>query len=296
MKDKNPSGARGKRVSAAAAAMAIFWGMSCPAAELSHGIWVWHGSAVLAAVDGAAKLRDYCRTRGIDEVYVAVSEHGKIVLDRKTIDAIHLLHAANIRVEALLSSDSADEAGRHRDKLITQVQAIAAFNRQHPGTRFDGVHLDIEPQQRPENKGPGNLIFLTGLVQAYRAVRAAADGLGVDADIQTKLLKGSSTQRRELFESLPRLTLMLYELDTPDSQRDDAAKTRQVHSASQKFLAMAYADLPNSGMARLSVALRTPDYGAGLPAMLNALDEANRDNPRYAGWAQHAYNDLLPAR
>jgi len=256
---------------------------------------VWHGPTVLAAADGAVKLRDYCRTRGISEVYVAVSDHGKMVLDRRLIDAIHLLHASDIRVEALLSSDSADESGRHRDKLIAQVQAVAAFNRQHPGARFDGVHLDIEPQQRPENKGPGNLVFLPGLVQAYRAARAAADGLSVDADIQTKLLKGSNTQRRELFEALPRLTLMLYELDTPDSHRDNAAKARQVQSASQRFLAMAYADLPDTGMASLSVALRTPDYGAELPAMLTALDEANRSSIHYGGWAQHAYNDLLPA-
>ena len=294
MNSKGHSGARCKRLRTAALA-ALFWGLSSHAAQLNHGLWVWHGSAVLASVNGAARLRDYCRMRGINEVYFAVSDHGKMVLDRKVIDAIRLLHGSDIRVEALLSSDSADEAGRHRDKLIGQVQTVTAFNRQHAEARFDGVHLDIEPQQRPENKGPGNLVFLTGLVQAYRAVRSAADGLQVDADIQTKLLKGSSTERRKLFESLPRLTLMLYELDAPDSRRDSAAKARQVQTASEKFLAMAYADLPGAGMASLSVALRTPDYGAELPAMLTALDEANRGSAHYGGWAQHAYNDVLPA-
>jgi hypothetical protein len=278
-----------------ASLLALYWSLPSHAAQLSHGLWVWHGAAVLAPADGATKLREYCRTRGIDEVYIAVSDRGKMLLDRPVSDTIQLLHAANIRVEALLSSDSADEPGRHRDKLIAQVQDVAAFNRQHPGSRFDGVHLDIEPQQRAENKGPGNLLFLTGLVQAYRGVRAAAGGLSVDADIQTKLLKGSSTQRRELFEALPRLTLMLYELDAPGAHLDSAAKARQVQSASQKFLAMAYADLPDTGMANLSVALRTPDYGAELPGMLAALDDANGTNSHYGGWAQHAYNDLLPA-
>ena len=292
MRARNHSSAKGKRFGALAA---LFWGLSCQAAELNHGLWVWHGTTVLAAADGAVKLRDYCRARGISEVYVAVSDHGKMVLDRRVVDAIHLLHASDIRIEALLSSESADEAGRHRDKLIAQVQTVVAFNRQHPGTRFDGVHLDLEPQQRPENKGPGNLVFLTGLVQAYRAARAAADGLSVDADIQTKLLKGSSAQRRELFQSLPRLTLMLYELDTADAHRDNAAKARQVKNASQKFMVMAFADLRDAGMAQLSVALRTPDYGAELPAMLTALDEANKSSAHYGGWAQHAYNDLLPA-
>jgi hypothetical protein len=293
MRGNNRSGTQAKQFSAAAAIVALCWALSCHATELNHGLWVWHGSAVLASADGATKLRDYCRTRGINEVYLAVSVHGRMELDRGVVDAIHLLHASAIRIEALLSSDSADEAGRHRDKLIAQVQAVAAFNRQHPGARFDGLHLDIEPQQRPQNKGPGNLVFLTGLVQAYRAARAAAEGLSVDADIQTKLLKGSRTQRRELFESLPRLTLMLYELETPGVHRDNTAKARQVQSASQKFLAMAYADLPKMGMASLSVALRTPDYGAELPAMLTVLDEANKNNAHYGGWAQHAYNDLL---
>jgi hypothetical protein len=29
--------------------------------------------------------------------------------------------------------------------------------------------------------------------------------------------------------------------------------------------------------------------------MLTALDEANKSSAHYGGWAQHAYNDLLPA-
>ena len=45
--------------------------------------------------------------------------------------------------------------------------SIQTFNQKHPGERFDGIHLDIEPQQRPENKGSGNLGFLAGLVNAY---------------------------------------------------------------------------------------------------------------------------------
>ena len=73
---------------------------------------------------------------------------------------------------------------------IQRVRAVVEFNRGHT-ERFDGIHLDIEPQQRPENKGPGNLVFLPGLVEAYREVRALAEPaqLTVNADIQNKLLK-----------------------------------------------------------------------------------------------------------
>jgi hypothetical protein len=275
----------------AAALLGTLCALSSAAADLNHGLWVWHGPRVLAQAGAAQRLRDYCRARGIDEIYLAVTEHGNLTLDRGVIEAVEALRGAGIHVEALLSSDSADVAGPHRDKLINEVRGVAVFNRQHPKGGFDGIHLDIEPQQRPENKGADNLMFLQGLVEAYRAARVAADGMSVDADIQTKLLKGTSTQRRELLTSLPRLTLMLYEIG--GSQMSKPARMRQVQSASERFLAMAYADLPEAGLASLSIALRTADYGVDLPDMLNALDEANRANAHYAGWAQHAYEDRL---
>jgi hypothetical protein len=43
------------------------------------------------------------------------------------------------------------------------------------------------------------------------------------------------------------------------------------------------------------IALRTPDYGALLPRMLETLDDANHSNPHYQGWARHSYNDSLDA-
>ena len=72
---------------------------------------------------------------------------------------IEQLHRSNIRIEALLSSEDADEPGKHRDKLLDRVHEIVQFDQGHPKDQFDGIHLDIEPQQRPENKGPGNLGF-----------------------------------------------------------------------------------------------------------------------------------------
>jgi hypothetical protein len=59
----------------------------------------------------------------------------------------------------LLSSTEADEPGKHRETLLRHVQGIVEFNRRHSGEHFDGIHLDIEPQQRSENKGPGTYAF-----------------------------------------------------------------------------------------------------------------------------------------
>jgi hypothetical protein len=189
---------------------------------------------------------------------------------------------------------NADEPGEHRKKLLDRVQGIEKFNRNHPAARFDGIHLDIEPQQRPENKGPGNLRFLPRLMGAYRAVRVQAGkaDLPVCADIQNKLFKGNLAKRRMLLSSLPCLTLMLYELSSPGDGESTGDNAEKLHQASQKFLDMAYAGLSDPHLARLVIALRTPDYRELLP---QSLDEANRADPHYGGWARHSYSDYLNA-
>jgi len=261
----------------------------------SHGLWVWKNPPVVDAPQGAEKLRDFCRSQGINEVYLSVSATGDGAEEGRLAHLIALLHRSNIRVEALLSSENADEPGKHREKLVERARTIVLFNRNHSADRFDGIHLDVEPQQRPENKGAGNLKFLPGLVDAYRAVRAVAEPahLTVNADIQNKLLKGSLAERRLLLSSLPRLTLMLYELSSPSDGESVEQKKEKLQAASHKFLDMAYADVPDPNLAKMVIGLRTPDYGELLPRMLNTLDEANRENQRYGGWARHSYNDYL---
>jgi hypothetical protein len=198
-------------------------------------------------------------------------------------------------VEALLSSEEADEPGKHRDKLLDHVREVIEFNAQHPNARFDGIHLDIEPQQRPENKGPGNLRFVPGLVDAYRAVLTIATPahLTVNADIQNKLLKGDRAERQMLLSSLPRLTLMLYEVSSPADGDSLEQQKQKIIAASGKFIAMAYDGLTGTNLATLTISLRTPDYGEHLQEMLDAVDEAHRADPHYAGWARHSYNDTL---
>jgi hypothetical protein len=262
-----------------------------------HGLWVWKGPSVLEAAQGAERLRDFCQVQDTNEVYISISAHGEAMPQSQLVRLIELLHRANIRVEALLSSEDADEPGKHREALLDHVRSIVEFNQKHPRNGFDGVHLDIEPQQRPENKGAGNLRFVPGLVDTYRAVRALAEPaqLTVNADIQNKVLKGDLAERRMLLTSLPRFTLMLYELSSPNDGEDITKKREKLRAASQKFLDMAYEGLSDPHLARMVIALRTPDYGDLLPKMLVALDESNRSNPHYLGWARHSYNDTLPA-
>jgi hypothetical protein len=258
-----------------------------------HGLWVWKSQDVLAAPHAAERLSEFCKTEGITEVYVSISATSFESEKPALIRAIAVLHRDRVRVEALLSSTEADEPGKHRENLLEHAGQIVQFNREHPAAGFDGIHLDVEPQQRPENKGPGNLRFLPGLAEVFRAVRAEAQpaGLSVNADIQNKLLKGSLEERKMLLESLPRVTLMMYELSSPADGDSAEQKAAKVADASHKFLDQAYDGLAGADVAKMSIALRTADYGDLLGRMLARLDDANRANPHYLGWARHSYND-----
>jgi len=280
------------------ALLALAFALPVAAADQSapiHGLWVWKSSSVLQAPAAAQALDQLCRSAAITEIYVSVPSHYSALEELHLAQLIAQLHASGVRVEALLSSTNADEPGAPRTKLLDHVQSILQFNRQHAAQHFDGVHLDIEPQQRPENKGPGNLQFLPGPVQAYRAVRVLTDraGLTLNADIQNKLLKGDLEQRRSLLSSVPRLTLMLYELSSPEDGSSAADKKDKLLQSSANFFKLAYQDLPGPDLAKMAIALRTPDYGALLPQMLAALDAANVSNAHYLGWARHSYNDVL---
>jgi hypothetical protein len=277
--------------------LAVFSLFASPAADPAtvHGLWVWKSPDVLGASRGGEALLDFCKSQGINEVYVSISARSEAAEESHLAHLITLLHRSNIRAEALLSSTEADEPGKHRETLLNHVQEIVQFNRTHSADRFDGIHLDVEPQQRPENKGPGNLRFLPGLADAFRAVRAVAEParMTVNADIQNKLLKGDLDQRRMLLSAVPRVTLMLYELSSPENGQSPEQKAAKLESASQKFLDMAYEGLRDRNLAKMVIALRTADYGDLLPQMFDRLDQANRANPYYLGWARHSYNDYL---
>jgi hypothetical protein len=119
--------------------------------------------------------------------------------------------------------------------------------------------------------------------------------MSVNSDIQNKLLKGDLGERRKLLSAVPRVTLMMYELSSPGDGESVEQKAEKVENNSQKFLDMIYDGLPDRYLARIVIAVRTADYGELPPQMFRRLDEANRTNPYYLGWARHSYNAYLKA-
>jgi hypothetical protein len=260
-----------------------------------HGLWVWKTADTLAKPGSGEALRDFATAHGINEIYVSISSRDRLEEGSPVVALIDLLHRSHIRVEALLDSIDSDEAGEPREKFLTKARAIVQFNETHPQSAFDGIHLDVEPHQRAENKGPGNLQFLPGLIETFRGVQAIATPahLTVNADIPNKVLKGDAAQRTALLTSVDRVTLMLYELTSPAKPGSDEAKTAQLQRAAERYLTMAYEGLDAPHLAGMVIALRTADYETHLPAMLESLDAKQGANPHYLGWGWHAYNDLL---
>jgi hypothetical protein len=264
-------------------------------APVVHGLWVWKTPTLLDLPSRGEALRDFCRGHQINEAYLSFSSQSGGSAEQQEIEKlIDLLHRSHIRAEALLSSTDADEPGKHRDKLLAHVNEVLTYNREHRRARFDGIHLDVEPQQRQENKGPGNLGFLPNLLDTYRAVRALAEQnqMTVNADIPNKLLKGDLNQRRALLTAVPRLTLMLYELSSPGDGESTAAQAEKLRQASAKFVDMAYEGVSGANLAKMSIGLRTPDYQQQIGNMFKVVQDTLAGNSHYLGWAWHSYNDV----
>jgi hypothetical protein len=262
--------------------------------QFVHGVWVWRTPILLDLPARGEALRDFCRSHQINEVYLSFTSQNTAEPEQREIaKLIELLHKSHMRVEALLSSADADQAGSHRDKLMGHVNEVVTFNREHAHQRFDGIHLDIEPQQRQENKGPGNLGFFPELLDTYRAVLAVAqqNQMTVNADIPNKFLEAGTSQRQALMSSLPRFTLMLYELSSPG----DGQATDKLRQAGTKFMDAAYQGLSGNNLAKLAIGLRTADYQQQLPDMLGVVQDTLAANPHFLGWAWHSYNDVTDA-
>jgi hypothetical protein len=266
--------------------------------QFVHGVWVWRTPILLDLPARGEALRDFCRSNQINEVYLSFTSQNTAAPEQQEIGKlIELLHKSHIRVEALLSSADADEPGKQRDKLMGHVSEVVTFNREHAHQRFDGIHLDIEPQQRQENKGAGNLGFLSNLLDTYRAVLAVAqqNQMSVNADISTKFLKADTGQRQALMSALPRFTLMLYELSSPGDGQSTAAQEDKLHQAGTKFMDAAYQGLSGNNLGKLAIGLRTADYQQQLPNMLKVVQDTLSANPHFLGWAWHSYNDVTNA-
>ena len=95
-------------------------------------VWWWDNSL-------GVKYLDFAEMNGVDEIYYCDTR-----FDSNTSDFIKSAKAKNMKVYALWGEKEWIEDRSGFDELMNQYKE---YNSNHPTTKFDGVHLDIEPHQ-----------------------------------------------------------------------------------------------------------------------------------------------------
>ncbi len=260
------------------------------APQLARGLYVWKTAVLLDETDGATHLRELCASSGVGELYVSTPP--PVLQDPRFAPFLGALVRQGLRIEALFGEATwyrPDE----RDRLLGRIGDVARFNAAHAEARFAAVHLDIEPHQLPENKGPDNLTFLPDFTRAIASARdeAARAGMSLSVDIPRKLFRADAPSRAALFVAAPRFFLMLYEIHDP-SRADPAAMLTEVNAAVDQQLRLANEGLEPGAVGHIAVALRTEDYGTTTATVAQGMDSAHRGQAGFSGWAVHDYGGL----
>jgi hypothetical protein len=104
-----------------------------PDRGLAHGLWVWKSPDVLGAPHGAERLKDFCESQGISEIYVSYSAATAAEEESAFTHLIGLLLRSNIRVEALLSIAARIHHPFKRDLHSRQFCATRKLHHPTPG-------------------------------------------------------------------------------------------------------------------------------------------------------------------
>lgn len=290
-------------------------------AECFSRLWVWD---TLALEDGAA-YKEFLQVLvegGFSTVFVNVgvlAEYGELHLTARPELFTGLLrdcHANKIAVEALFGAPAwATEAFSH--DMLLQLKAVFDFNRNFgcPSLfstgriRFDGLHLDIEPQgldgaireipyrwhweEQPglaaqaENKlllqqWQQNMRLLRRAVDAHN--RRSGDSLTVNLDINPWI--GANYLYRDIFAGIipcaDEITLMLYTSDPETFVRQGEVFLRSWQPSG--IPVVCGVELQKEWGGNLSALAP-----AELSAFLSRAGETFRKYPNFAGYAVHNY-------
>lgn len=134
-------------------------GAAGPQTKPDRGLWVWETAPLLGDVGERRVFFEFCKAHGINVVGMQIATRGTGA-DRQ-LDAraewtalITEAHRRQMRVHALDGDPKFARAAQH-GTVLSIVNAVVAYNASvAPAARFDGMHLDIEPQALPEWKDP----------------------------------------------------------------------------------------------------------------------------------------------
>ncbi|MES2598454.1 MAG: hypothetical protein V4662_24175 [Verrucomicrobiota bacterium] len=128
----------------------VFTAAVLPAADM-RGMWVYKTRDIASSPAECAQLFAFCEKRHITDLFWQVhftKKEGDVrVLENAEIERTFLkqAHAHSLRVHALFGDPAHTLKAKH-GVVLGSVDGVIAFNRESSAdSRFDGVHLDIEP-------------------------------------------------------------------------------------------------------------------------------------------------------
>ena len=282
-----------------------------------RAVWVYQTTPLLDSESARAELFQFCTAREITDLFLQTHFERKVKNDpyeiaeaAKTKALLREATAQGLRVHAL-AGDPSHVLRENHDKVLSRVEALAAFNRGSAADgRFAGLHLDIEPHALPEWKSAsheGKCQFLTQLVElnakVVETIRARAPGTLYGADIAfwlDKVKDDGSTAYPVTFRGVTK-DATKHLLDMVDnvglmSYRDTADGKNGIISLVAKSIA--YAD---KAKGRAFVGVKMADIGPKLEsffgrteqemnAELHKVEDAYGRHRGYAGLAYFMYS------
>ncbi len=202
----------------------------------SRAIWVWDANKIIGEHGALERLATFCRQKTFTRIFLSVNSATAIQTDAALRNTVLRLHEAGAAVSALIG-DPAWVYPRNRDALIQRLRFISRYNADgDSNTRFDAVHLDIEPQALPEweqQKKPLLGKLLETVSQARDFLRHRLRPLRLEIDLPVSFDTVDSTALSRLVMLADEVTVMAYHRTTVEALRE---ALRRIPAGSQQPL------------------------------------------------------------
>jgi len=161
-----------------------------------RGMWVYKTELVMISAEERESLFQFCRQRQITDLFWQVhfssGTDNPSSLENEELIRVFLreAHRSSLRVHALTGDPSHARPEKH-ERLLSSAKALIEFNqRSAADTRFDGLHLDVEPHGLPDWKVADHgkkVELLAGFVALHYRIsdylRAADSSLILGTDV-----------------------------------------------------------------------------------------------------------------
>ncbi len=258
-----------------------------------RALWVWR-STFLEDVREQKDMLQFARKRGIRTLFLFTSTR-RLRKDPELFRRfLAEAHSRKIAVQAL--NGMPQWVFRHqREGVAAYLDEVLRFNQESPRhARFDGIHLDVEPQALPEWKSEDDPEVRQKLADRYvellrwsqRRIRDAGIPLSVDVPLSFNSIQVKSKPMLvAILERVDEVALMAYLDKGPDilsSSQSALAYAERMGKRVWVGISADPDDLPKP------VGRTRPDQQ--LEAMTRTLEKALQTQPSFQGVAFHEYD------